>query len=227
MFKAYRFLGIELLRPLLGPKLFKKPEERDQIFKKRIPEKKKTRIWFHAASVGELEMLMPVIEAWTGESVITIFSESAERNLELLRGIPSVVFAGFSPWEGKWNEALGMADPDLFVSARYEAWPDLWYSLGELGIPLAVVGAQSRTSLKVAKTVVEAFRGLLPKLFFLSIDESDIPKLKQDFPTSNVRAAGDPRWERVIQRAGNGIDRRFFESTPYLGVIGKCLDRRI
>jgi 3-deoxy-D-manno-octulosonic-acid transferase len=207
MFKAYRFLGVELLRPLLGPKIFKRPEERDQVFKTNVPEKKTTRIWFHAASVGELEMMMPVIQAWRGESVVTIFSESAEKNLELLRRIPSVVFAGFSPWEGKWNDALGTVDPDLFVSARYEAWPDLWYSLGELGIPLVVVGAQSRTSLKIAKTVVELFHGMLPRLYFLTIDDADIAKLKNDFPTSNVRTAGDPRWERVIQRAGKGNPR--------------------
>ena len=73
------------------------------------PQADTHRVWFHAASTGELESLWPVIETWIRasdeirrEAVVTVFSQSAyERAVELGREIDGIVYAGYSPWEGQ------------------------------------------------------------------------------------------------------------------------------
>jgi 3-deoxy-D-manno-octulosonic-acid transferase len=243
VFKYYRHLSSQILKPLLESRFFEKASERKIILEQAPPPKENPRIWFHASSVGELEMLTPVIEKWHGEKVITIFSESAEKSLKILteqqrlqaekahlENPGAVIFTGYCPWEGEWRKALEIFQPDLFMSARYEAWPELWTSLGELKIPLAVVGAQSRTSLRVAKNVVKALGGELPEMFFFSVEEMSISDLVEGFPDSKVTVTGDPRWERVAKRASKGNARakelvaRFKDANRPWGVLGSAWD---
>lgn len=220
MLKFYRSFASNVLKPLIEARIFPKFSQRTLIFENPPIEKKNKRIWFHASSVGELEMLIPIIEQRQEEVILTVFSESAEKPLQKLaarlasaksnhevQSGPQVLFAGYCPWEGEWRTAFELYQPDLFVSARYEAWPELWASLGELKIPLTVVGSQLRTSLLVAKNVVSFMSADLPKLLFFSIEESEVASLQKEFPKSQVVAAGDPRWDRVAERAKQGNAR--------------------
>jgi len=115
--------------------------------------------WFHASSVGELESLVPLIflTAERGVAlVVSVFSASAKSALEKLKreleeNSFCISYMGYSPWEGEWEEAFSRLNPDCFLTAKYEAWPDLWISLKKKGIPLAMVSVQKRKSLKIAK----------------------------------------------------------------------------
>jgi 3-deoxy-D-manno-octulosonic-acid transferase len=236
--KFYRSLASSILKPLIESRIFPNFSQRTLIFENPPTEKSSKRIWFHASSVGELEMLIPVIEKRKEEVILTVFSESAEKPLQNLAARlhknkatgpgPKVLFAGYCPWEGEWKTAFGLYQPDLFVSARYEAWPELWASLGELKIPLTIVGSQLRTSLLVAKNIVNFMSAELPPLEFLSIEESEVASLQKEFPSAKVSAAGDPRWDRVAERAklGNPRARQLIEQfsqreRPW-GVLGSA-----
>jgi 3-deoxy-D-manno-octulosonic-acid transferase len=165
------------------------------------------RIWFHAASVGELESIWPLIERASAsadnELVITVFSSSVwghvHRNARKLANSPA--FVGYSPVEGFWTDALLSARPDLFVTAKYEAWPEIWNTLGALGVPLAIVGAKPRSSLLWAKRILRLFAGRLPKLHFFSFDRENERGLAEAFPESTIHHGSDPRWDRVFARA--------------------------
>ena len=130
-------------------------------------ESLKKRIWCHAASVGELESLWPLIlflAEQKSEIILTILSESARPSLERLKLAlvekgAKIAFCGYSPWEGHWSKALKALRPSLFITAKYEAWPDLWVSLKEEKVPLAIVSAQSRKSLNCKKNVPSFFSG--------------------------------------------------------------------
>jgi 3-deoxy-D-manno-octulosonic-acid transferase len=194
-----------------------------------------SRCWFHAASAGELESLWTVILKASGifdEVLITGFSESVGERLNKLNaalaqsGKPAR-WVGYSPCEGEWHEALSAVKPALFVTAKYEAWPELWLSLAEQGIPLAIVGAQSRTSLKVAKLACRAFGGRLPSLYLLTSRQEDGTPLEQLFPDARIRPTGDPRWDRVQSRLKAGSARArelvgLFQKWPKpWGVLGQ------
>jgi 3-deoxy-D-manno-octulosonic-acid transferase len=166
-----------------------------------------SKIWFHAASVGELESLWPLVERASANSenelVITVFSGSVwnhvHRNARKLENTPAYV--GYSPVEGFWMDALAQAKPNLFITAKYEAWPEIWNSLALLGVPLAIVGAKPRSSLLWAKRILRIFSGRLPELLFFSFDRENERGLLEAFPSSTIHYGSDPRWDRVFARA--------------------------
>ncbi len=173
--------------------------------------------WFHAASAGELEALWPVIARWMEDSgraaVVSILSDSARKALLKLEtelrslGRPLQGVA-FSPLEGHWREALARVKPDLFVSFKYEAWPDLWASLSELRIPLALVGARERTSLRFAREALKVMGGELPRMALLSSTQEELERLRPSFPAAEIiECTGEPRWDRVAARARSGSER--------------------
>ena len=135
-------------------------------------DKKRSRIWCHAASVGELEALWPIIckiSERGHELIVTIFSESAKKSLfqlkdQLLKTNVQLIFSGYAPWEGQWSEAFQRLRPSLFLTTKYEAWPDLWFSLIENDIPLAMISAKNRKSLRIVNTLCRRVTGKTPNL---------------------------------------------------------------
>jgi len=177
------------------------------------------RVWFHAASVGELESLTPVIESFSrrdnAEVIVTILSESARGALDKLRASlgGKIVFSGYAPWEGRWGEALRVLQPRLLITAKYEAWPELWVRLSQQAIPLAIVGARPRRSLKVARLLCMWMSGKLPEIVFFTALAGESNGLRALFPKSRIEQVGEPRWDRVRARLesaalGSAANRR-------------------
>lgn len=166
------------------------------------------RIWLHAASVGELESLWPLVElanaAGKFDMILTVFSTSAwshvHRMSRKLQG-DSPIFIGYSPLEGDWGQAIATIKPILFVTAKYEAWPDMWNALAHLGIPLAIIGAKPRSSILWAKRILKFLAGRIPEIHFFSFDPENREGLLRAFPDSRIRFGSDPRWDRVFQRS--------------------------
>ena len=203
----------------------------------KIPERtKKRRLWFHAASVGELESLWSVISEFAesdSEIILSVFSESANVHVQRLARSLShkkakVLYAGYSPWEGNWQQALEKTSPDGFVTSKYEAWPELWASLGMAGIPLFIVGAKERSSLRIAKKICLALGAPLPRMHLLTQTEKSCAELVKLFPSAEVQCESDPRWDRVAQRASQMNERvgdlkRTFAQLPRpWGVFGSA-----
>lgn len=195
----------------------------------------RARAWFHAASVGELESLWPVILAWAERDcdlVVTIFSRSARDRLPRLRaaigkiGKGRVLAMGFSPCEGEWSQWLAELSPGVFVTAKYEAWPDLWLALSEQGVPLLTLGAKARGSLKACRKIIRLLGASLPRMTLLAAGASDVAPLKGLFPAADVRPGREPRWDQVLARskAGHERSRMLIESWAALprpwGILG-------
>jgi len=197
-------------------------------------------VWFHAASVGELESLWTVILQWLaggGQAVVTVFSGSAIGRVGGLAGEAErrspgagarLLFAGYSPWEGDWKEALQGLRSSAFVTAKYEAWPELWAALAEERIPLVIVGAKDRSSLRFVKRALGWLACPLPDLTLLTLLDEDREPLRRIFPTARVETTGDPRWDRVQERIqrGNERARTLISALEHLprpwGVIGSA-----
>jgi len=213
---SYRSLNKNILQPLLWPRFLSKTHLQEvksvsnPFFNDLSAGEQKECIWFHAASTGELESLWPVIiEASIKKYkplVLTVFSESARNTLrkleqEVKQNGASVLFSGFSPWEGSWGAAFKKLKPIIFVTAKYEAWPELWMSLREQNSPLIIVGAKQRRSLNIAKKMCGLFGFKCPDMHLLVAEKNDIDILKGTFPDANIKFIPDPRWERVYQRS--------------------------
>ena len=105
--------------------------------------------------------------------ILTVFSMSAEKALKNLRAEISdfsaqILYAGYCPWEGDWQEAFAHFKPTVWVTAKYEAWPELWMALSEGDIPLVLVGARARASLKIARKFCASWGGFTSKDVFVN-----------------------------------------------------------
>jgi 3-deoxy-D-manno-octulosonic-acid transferase len=209
------------------------------ILSQRVPPRVSgvERAWFHAASVGELESLTPVILEWAArgqECVVTVLSESAQGSIERLRkslaSLPGrALYLGYSPWEGRWEQALRAVNPSIFLTAKYEAWPELWSALAARKISLLIVSAKARRSLRIAGGLCRALGGKIPQIRLLTVRKADEQELKKALPGPEARVirTGEPRWDRVAARSGEGnpraralIDQFASHSRPW-GVLGQ------
>lgn len=191
-------LGVSALR-IDG---FKREQWRQHV----LPSANVRVTWFHAASVGELEILLPLIHALDERGValgVSIFSHSA---LSSLKKLPSsLIYAGFSPRESQWQEFLQHFQVEKVIVSKYEAWPGLWSAISLLSLPLAILNVRPRRSLKWVRTFLKAFGIALPKLYFFATDEKAGEELKKDFTTAQIQVTEDPRWVRVAERAKNAL----------------------
>lgn len=171
-------------------------------WKKNPIHGQKNAIWFHAASTGELEILVPLIEAVLKSgrnAAVSVFSPSADAFLKKLP--PGLLYAGHSPQEQEWLEMFRHFGVSEVITSKYEAWPGMWRAASELGIRITVICAVMRSSLLWARRLLSWMGVSLPKLRFYVLDEKSIPELRKNFPDSECIASADPRWLRVIQRA--------------------------
>jgi 3-deoxy-D-manno-octulosonic-acid transferase len=169
--------------------------------------KGKSTLWFHAASAGELEILVPLIEAALSNGLpvcVSVFSSSAKKSLKKLPD--AILYRGFSPAESEWRMALEHFGVVEVITAKYEAWPGLWQAATKLDIRISVICAQMRSSLLWAKRFLNSFGVRLPRLRFFVLEEAAIPKLMSSFPRAECIPSVDPRWLRVIQRAEKASD---------------------
>lgn len=177
---------------------------------------KNQRYWFHASSAGELEGLWTVILLAAEkeiELILTVFSESAINSLKKLKNILltekqiTPLYCGYSPWEGEWSCALDIFRPTCFITFKYEAWPDLWVSLQERKIPLALIAASDRRSVRTAKWFCEILGTGVPDLLILPALDREKASLHKLFPNAKVKYTGEPRWDRVYLRSQAGHPR--------------------
>lgn len=186
------------------------------------------RFWFHAASVGELEALIPVMaelerqardQSRKVEWVVSVFSPSAHsRALKIAQEFPHVVYSGYCPFEGQWNTWLTRFRPEAFVTVKYEAWPELWDSLAEKKIPLLIVSATWRPSLARVGRLLSFLGARMPELSLLTVRKPDTEKLGHAFPSARLIEAGEPRWDRVAQRASKK-NARLAELAPLMDLL--------
>jgi 3-deoxy-D-manno-octulosonic-acid transferase len=150
-------------------------------------------------------------ERWIGvEIILTVFSKSGVSQTKTLGSSLEtsgavLLYEGYCPWEGQWFGALDWLRPDVFVTAKYEAWPDLWSSLAALDIPLTVVSARARNSLAIVRRFAKLVGVGLPDLTFTVTEDSQSEALRSLFPEARIEVTGDPRWDRAIQRSKGAV----------------------
>jgi 3-deoxy-D-manno-octulosonic-acid transferase len=102
-------------------------------------------IWFHAASIGELNAVMPLVEDCSEAGLVPLVTTGTKTSAEIAQtrlhppsrhqfaplDIPSVV----SRFLDHWN-------PDLAVFAESEIWPNQFEHLAQRQIPIVLVNAR-------------------------------------------------------------------------------------
>jgi len=129
-------------------------------------------IWLHAASVGEAQSVLPLIERLTGAGLAVLVTSGTVTSARLLgERLPAGATHHYVPVDlpSAVGRFLDHWRPDAAIWVESELWPNLVLSAAERGIPLALVqGRMSARSLRrwqglpqTARKLVSLFRPCL------------------------------------------------------------------
>ena len=110
-------------------------------------------IWFHAVSVGEVNLLAPVLAdlKFRSPQLRVAISTTTETGFDLANKKHPEHTVFFCPMDFTWaiNRVLKRIRPSMLVLAELELWPNLISTTHAAGIPVAVInGRLSKNSFK-------------------------------------------------------------------------------
>ncbi|MDO5553094.1 MAG: 3-deoxy-D-manno-octulosonic acid transferase [Planctomycetia bacterium] len=116
-------------------------------------EKGHVRVWFHAVSVGEMNLLVPIVKLVVAEHADweIVISTTSKTGMELGRKKFPQYPVFYAPIDFSWstNTAMRRIAPNLLVLVELELWPNLILAAKRFGTRVAIVnGRISEKSLK-------------------------------------------------------------------------------
>lgn len=199
---------------LFSPKIKLFVEGRKIVFpilEQKIKPSDKT-IWFHAASLGEYEQGLPVIEKIKEKFplhkiVVTFFSPSG---YEVRKNNTVVDVTVYLPLDTKKNaqEFLKLVHPDLVFFIKYEYWPNYLNELKKQNTPTYLISGILREKQLFFKWYGSFYRKALDTFTFFFMQNEISKKLLLQLGKTNVAVSGDTRFDRVaaILEKDNTLD---------------------
>jgi 3-deoxy-D-manno-octulosonic-acid transferase len=196
------------------------------ILKNKINPVDKT-IWFHAASLGEYEQGLPVIEKMkiqfpNHKIVVTFFSPSG---YEVRKNNSIADVTIYLPLDTKSNakQFLKLVHPDLVFFIKYEYWPNYLNELKKGNIKTYLISGIFRENQAFFKWYGGFYRNALNTFDYFFVQNESSKLLLQKLGFTNVKISGDTRFDRVaaILERDNSLDfiKQFKNNTTTI-VIG-------
>lgn len=171
-------------------------------------------IWMHAASLGEYEQGLPVLEKLkvkypSHKILITFFSPSGYDHVIKKKTIADVVC--YLPFDTeKWiQEFMSHFKTDIFFTVKYEYWYNLLNELKKQGASIYVVSALFYETQVFFKAYGSWFVKQLKKnVDFFFHQTSHSTALAKGIGLKNSMTAGDTRYDRVrqLRERENNVD---------------------
>jgi 3-deoxy-D-manno-octulosonic-acid transferase len=159
-------------------------------------------IWFHAASLGEFEQGLPVMEQIklqypTHKIVVTFFSPSG---YEVRKNNTVADVTVYLPLDTKANAEtfLRLVHPDLVFFIKYEYWPNYLKALKEAGITTYLISGIFRENQAFFKWYGGFYRQALKTFAYFFVQNEGSKHLLQRLGYHNVAISGDTRFDRVV-----------------------------
>ena len=171
------------------------------ILKSKIALTDKT-IWFHAASLGEYEQGLPVIEKIkiqhpNHKIVITFFSPSG---YEVRKNNTVADVTVYLPLDTKSNaqQFLKLVHPEMVFFIKYEFWPNYLNQIKNLNIKTYLISGIFRENQAFFKWYGGFYRNALKTFDYFFVQNESSKKLLQSINFNNVKISGDTRFDRVV-----------------------------
>jgi len=217
------------LLALFSPKIKLFVEGRKTVFQSlesKISSSDKS-IWFHAASLGEFEQGLPVMEKIKEEFpnhkiVVTFFSPSG---YEVRKNNTIADATVYLPLDTKSNaqKFLKLVHPDLVFFIKYEYWPNYLNELKKLNIKTYLISGIFRENQAFFQWYGRFYRNALKTFDYFFVQNESSKKLLQSLGFNNVKISGDTRFDRVVSilERDNSLDfiKQFKNNTTTI-VIG-------
>lgn len=172
-------------------------------------------IWVHAASLGEYEQVVPVLEELqekypTYKIFLTFFSPSG---YNIKKDTPLAAYVTYLPLDTKQNakQFLKILKPKLAIFVKYEFWPNFLQELHKQEIHTVLVSGVFRLSQPFFKSYGKWMQKSLNAFnyFFLQNVES-LENLGQ-LGFTNAIVSGDTRFDRVSRQLNYDNSLKFVE----------------
>ena len=169
-------------------------------------------IWFHAASLGEYEQGLPLMEKIRSKYpnhliVLTFFSPSGYE-IRKNNGVADVTV--YLPLDTKSNvkQFMELVRPEMVFFIKYEYWPNYLNALKISEIPTYLVSGIFRENQAFFKWYGGFYRKGLDAFEHFFVQNSSSKELALMLGKSNVTVSGDTRFDRVaaILERDNGLD---------------------
>ncbi len=199
------FAGFLLkISAVFNPKMKLFVEGRKNIFetlKHNISTNDKT-IWFHAASLGEFEQGLPVVEKIkikfpSHKIIVTFFSPSG---FEVRKNNSVADLTIYLPLDTKENAKLflELTHPELVFFIKYEYWPNYLNELKKQKTKTYLISGILRENQVFFKWYGGFYRNCLQTFEHFFVQNESSKKLLQSLGYQNVKISGDTRFDRVV-----------------------------
>jgi 3-deoxy-D-manno-octulosonic-acid transferase len=176
-------------------------------------------LWLHAVSVGEVNLLEPLIQRWEDQhpqwDVVISTTTQAGYALACRKYAPRMVC--YAPLDFSWavRRALRRLRPTLLVLAELELWPNLIAAAHQRGVAVAIVnGRLSQRSFAGYQRIGRLARRMLRQLDLLAVQN-------QEYADRFLALGADPRQLRItgsIKFDGARTDR----TAPQVLHLARC-----
>jgi len=210
-----------------SPKLNLFVEGRKSVFvtlKNEIQAIDKT-IWFHAASLGEYEQGLPVIEKVkqkypNHKIIITFFSPSG---YEVRKNNTVADVTVYLPLDTISNakQFVQIVHPEMVFFIKYEFWPNYLNELKNQNINTYLISGIFRENQAFFKWYGGFYRKALYTFDYFFVQNDSSKTLLKSIGFTNVKVSGDTRFDRVVAilERDNTLDfiEQFRDSSTSLG----------
>ncbi len=111
-----------------------------------IAKKDQPTIWIHAVSVGEVQLVRPLVKRFAEEfaSYRIAISTSTDSGYDIARELYKECDVFFAPLDFSWavSRVFRELKPKLLVLAELEIWPNLLHHANKFGCPVAIVNGR-------------------------------------------------------------------------------------
>lgn len=159
-------------------------------------------IWFHAASLGEYEQGLPVIEKIKEKFphhkiIITFFSPSG---YEVRKNNTVADVTVYLPLDNKKNaqQFLKLVHPEIAFFIKYEYWPNYLNELKKLETPTYLISGIFRENQMFFRWYGGFYRKALDTFTYFFVQNESSKKLLLQLGKTNVAVSGDTRFDRVV-----------------------------
>lgn len=184
------------------------------VMRKNIAPTDKT-IWFHAASLGEYEQAVPVIEAVKQEFpkhkiVVTFFSPSG---FEVKKNSALADVITYLPLDTPKNVKLflDLVHPEWALFIKYEFWPNFLGGLKQREILTLLVSGVFREEQVFFKSYGGWMRSYLKTFRHFFVQNESSRELLRSIGFKNVTVSGDTRFDRVSNQLQHNNQLDFIE----------------
>ena len=135
-------------------------------------------IWLHAVSVGEVNLLLPLVERWQRlhPAWAVVISTTTQTGFQLAKKRYSQHTVVYCPLDFTWavRRAMRALRPDLLVLSELELWPNLIAAAKEHGAKVAVInGRLSEKSFRGYRRVRWLLSLVLPQIDAIAVQNEE------------------------------------------------------